>query len=183
MKNRLLRWLPSALLITALVALAVGYLLHFGASTVLSQSMSPTFQRGDLVVTRLVAATDLRVGDVPAIVPPGGTTPFVHRITAIHTGTGAPTVSTKGDANPAPDAGFERLTTTRVPVVVAVLPRLGWPGLFIHGRRARSLLITLIGLTSTAIAVGMVLHVPAPLALTPPTLTLGVPDEHPHDRP
>lgn len=172
MTYRLLRWLPSALLVTALIALAIGHLmLHLSASTVISQSMSPTFQRGDLVVTRLVAATDLRVGDVPAIVPPGGTTPYVHRITAIHTGTGAPTLSTKGDANPAADAGLERLTTARVPVVVAVLPRLGWPGLFIHGQWARSLLLTLIGLMTTAIAVRMVLRVPAPPALTPPALT------------
>ena len=129
--------------------------------------MSPTFSRGDLVVTRLVKVADLQVGDVPALVPPGGTTPYVHRITKIHTGSGALILTTKGDANPAPDAWPERLTTAHVPIVVGVVPGLGQPGLLVHGRRGKALLIMLIGLLATVTAVGMVLRVPAPSAPTP----------------
>jgi len=170
--RRLLRWLPSTLLVIALLVLAAGHLLlHLGASTVLSQSMSPTFHRGDLLVTRLVQVADLRVGDVPALLPPGGTTPYVHRIAMIRTGTGAPVLTTKGDANPVPDAWSERVTSARVPVVVGVLPGLGRPGLLVRGRRGEALLVTLIGLLATVNAVRMVLHVPAPPALTPPALT------------
>ena len=144
----------------ALLGIGFGRLvLHLGTSTVLSESMAPTYHRGDVVITRLVDAASLRIGDVPALVPPGLSNAYVHRIVRMHDVNGVPVLTTKGDANPVADAWSERLTTVRVPVVFAVVPGVGRAGLFIRDQFTRALFIALLGLFVTACAVREVLRV------------------------
>ena len=152
--------LPFVVLTIALLGIGFGRLvLHLGTSTVLSESMAPTFHRGDVVITRLVDVASLRIGDVPALIPPGGSNAYVHRIVGVHDVNGVPVLTTKGDGNPIADAWSERLTTARVPVVVAVVPGLGRAGLFVHDQFTRALFIALLGLFITACAVREVLRV------------------------
>lgn len=152
--------LPFVVLTIALLCFGFGRLvLHLGASTVLSDSMAPAWHRGDVVITRLVRGSSLRIGDVPALVPPGYTNAYVHRIVGVHDVEGVPVLTTKGDANPVADAWSERLTTARVPVVVGVVPGLGRASLLLHDPLARALFIAMLGLFITAYAVREVLRV------------------------
>ena len=79
---------------------------------------------------------------------------------AVDRSTGAAVLRTRGDANTADDAWSARLTTTKVPVVVAVAPGLGRLTLLVQDPRTRALLIALLGLVVTTLAVREVLHLP-----------------------
>lgn len=61
-----------------------------------SNSMIPTFQRGDILVLQGVPPKDLKIGDIIVFSPPGHETPIVHRIIKINPDG---TFQTKGDAN------------------------------------------------------------------------------------
>ena len=90
---------------------------------VLSGSMRPGIQPGDLAVVQPVRISKLRVGEVVAYLPPGRATPVVHRIVSID----AHGMVTKGDANPVADPwGRVRTQQTSVDRLVAVLPKVGW---------------------------------------------------------
>jgi len=74
--------------------------------TVLTGSMTPTFQPGDLVVVRPTAVEKLHIGDVVTFQPQSGVATLVtHRIIMInHDAQGnVETIQTQGDANNAPD--------------------------------------------------------------------------------
>jgi signal peptidase I len=151
-------------LVLCAVALALGgtaahVLLGFGASLVLSDSMAPTFSRGDLVVTRLVVVEAIQVGDVPALVPPDHTDTYVHRIaTRTRTVDGGVVITTRGDANPAPDAWTALLDGgERVPVVVAQLPAPAVLTRLAADPLLRIAGIALLGLFATALAAREVL--------------------------
>ena len=150
----------TGLALLALVAVA-RLVLHVGVAPVLSDSMVPTFSAGDLVVTRLVDARDLRVGDVPAVVPPGESSPYVHRIVEVRPGA-RPVLVTRGDANGVADPWRAELTTEQVPVVVASVPAVGHLLVALGSSSSRALLVALLGLAVTALAVSQVLLVPAP---------------------
>ena len=175
------RWRrPGVLLLSGLLlALAAGrVLLGVGASAVLSDSMAPAYQRGDLVVTRRVDASSLQVGDVPVLLAPGRDRPVVHRIVERRGTAGSPVVRTKGDANPAVDAHTSRVTGDTVPVVVALVPGLGRLAAGPDDPRRRALLVAVAGLLLTALAVRGVLRtlpVDAPPLLSHPTSPEGTP--------
>jgi len=173
--RRAWRRVPLALVCGAIAACVVGrLLLGFGVSWVASDSMSPAFHRGDLVLTRLVDAAALQVGDVPVIVPPGESASYVHRIVALDTSAGAPVLRTRGDANGADDAWSARLTTPQAPLVIGVAPGLGRLALLAQEPRSRALLVALIGLLVTALAVREVLL--PPKTVPPARLTTPVPE-------
>lgn len=67
--------------------------------TVLSGSMRPTAQPGDLAITEGVPTTSLHVGDVIVFMPPNATVPVLHRIASRE----GNVVTTKGDANSVAD--------------------------------------------------------------------------------
>lgn len=74
---------------------------------VLSGSMEPEIQAGDLIICRQTPASDVNTGDVISFFDPdgNGTSVVSHRVTAIATdATGQPVFTTKGDANNVDDA-------------------------------------------------------------------------------
>lgn len=74
---------------------------------VLSDSMNPEIQSGDLIVCHEVSAADVQVGDVISFFDPegNGTSVVSHRVTAITTDeSGQPVFTTKGDANNVEDS-------------------------------------------------------------------------------
>lgn len=144
-----------------LVFLAVGVvapLLHIGFSPVLTGSMRPAYAPGDLLITVPADVSSLRPGQIAVFTPPGESVPFAHRITAIAGTPDQPALTTKGDANPAPDSWRAVLTQAQVPVVVVAVPSVGTPLLWIQNPIQRALLTGLFGLSITGSAVWWILR-------------------------
>ncbi len=104
---------------------AVGMALGYRLSPVLSGSMRPTYASGDAVITRSVPVSSIRPGMIVEFVPPGETSPFAHRVLTVSGSPSNPVVTTKGDANPVPDAWHIRLSHPVAQEVVGVVPLVG----------------------------------------------------------
>lgn len=119
------RLLTGALVVVGAAILAVGLGarvadLHF--QTVLSGSMRPAINPGDLAVTQGVPVGSIRVGDVIAFIPPAESEPVLHRVASLANGV----VTTKGDANTVPDPWHVTLSGATAYRLVAVVPYAGW---------------------------------------------------------
>lgn len=104
-------WALTALMVACLAlasaVVVVPRLIGAVPLTVLTGSMRPTIQPGDLVVSRRVDANDLRIGDVITFQPVNGDPTLVtHRVIDLTRNAQGETVSvlTRGDANGADDA-------------------------------------------------------------------------------
>ncbi len=104
------------------LALALGTPMPIVA--VESNSMVPTFSRGDILVLVGVPDGGAAVGDIIVYLPDGHQTPIVHRVIAINDDG---SLQTKGDAN-ANQFEFERRIDYRQirGKEVLVIPFLGW---------------------------------------------------------
>lgn len=121
-----------ALLLTAAVAtflfLAVGpRFLPYQTSTMLTGSMSPLINPGDVVVSARIPVSDLQVGDVITYsIPIDDHKIETHRVISIERdAAGATSVITKGDANQAVDPWVAALNEDYIYKNVAVVPYLG----------------------------------------------------------
>jgi signal peptidase len=125
--GRLLRDVVLVLGVIATIALALLIaFVHIHFMRVASPSMEPTIGVGDVVVVRQQAAMDLRPGQVVVLpVPDEGGVMYVHRITKVRLNDGQVIVTTKGDANPAPDPWELRIDSADVPLVVGQIPMPG----------------------------------------------------------
>ncbi|WP_457973949.1 signal peptidase I [Arthrobacter sp. D1-17] len=149
--------------VVAIVFLAtcvVAPLLHIGYSPVLTGSMRPAFAPGDLLITAPKDVGDLQPGQVAVFTPPGESTPYAHRITAIAGTREHPVLTTKGDANPAADKWRARLDQAQVPVVVASVPQVGGALLWAQNPVHRAIFTALFGLSLTATSVIWILRAP-----------------------
>lgn len=124
------RWRTAAALGAAAV-LIVGPMALRGiwgvtASAVLTGSMRPAVQPGDLILTRRVPATELAVGDVAILDVPGHSI-LAHRIVEVRLDDGGSVVvRTRGDANPLPEEPVLIDPTASVAVMVGRVPALGY---------------------------------------------------------
>jgi signal peptidase len=156
------------LLVVAFCALGLaGYQVETGqwhATPVLSGSMRPAMQPGDVVVTQRVAISDLRVRDVLVFHPPNeGDRMMVHRIVKLTVKGGTTSITTWGDANPVADPTVSSLAGTNAYRVARVIPLFGYPAMWLqNGRR---------GLLS--IALGVILLIAS-------AVTVLRPDKHPN---
>lgn len=141
------------LLMLALSALAMaGYQTtsgHWHATPVLSGSMRPGLQPGDVVVTQRVPITDLTVRDVIVFQPPeAGARQTVHRIVNLTVKDGTTSITMRGDANTADDPAKLSLSGTTAYRVTRVVPLLGYPAIWLqngsHGRLAMVLGVMLL---------------------------------------
>jgi signal peptidase len=99
---------------------------------VTSSSMSPTFERGHLLILQSRAPDSIHVGDV--VVYNGAwhaSAPVVHRVIQIEYVDGEYRYYTQGDANDTPDPGY-RLYDDIVGVVVGAVPWIGNITLFLQ---------------------------------------------------
>lgn len=126
--------LMSRVLVTIIVAstlAAVGVLAGQAAgkwriAPVLSGSMAPSFDQGDLVMAEPIDKAALRPGDVLLFnAPIEGSPAVVHRISARTVVNGEPVFNTKGDANKAPDVWTIRVNGESAWRVTHVLPMVG----------------------------------------------------------
>lgn len=102
---RILTWAALALAIVVFALVAIGPRTGtYRLATVLSDSMKPHWEAGDVVVSRPIAARDLKVGDVITFnAPIDGRPSITHRVISLTEPGDHPVVRTKGDANNAED--------------------------------------------------------------------------------
>ncbi|MDW5596000.1 signal peptidase I [Conexibacter stalactiti] len=155
----LLSWLAVALACALALLMVALRLAGWQPLAVLSDSMAPALREGDLIVVEQVPARTVAPGDVIAFARPrhAGET-LTHRVVAVR-GAGGDggdggrlAVTTRGDANPAP----ERWTIARdgeVGVVRARLPRVGALAAPLRGELSRAA----VTITVTAIVTGAAL--------------------------
>lgn len=122
--------LTLSLLLAALVFLflAVGpRFLNYQTSTMLTGSMSPGINPGDVVVSVKTPVSELKVGDVITYsIPIDDHRIETHRVASINRdSSGATSVTTKGDANPGPDPWTAVLSEDHVYTEAGVVPFLG----------------------------------------------------------
>lgn len=128
----------SGLLLAVVTLAAVGaaaavVFCNLSIASVLSPSMEPAFGAGDAVVTRALATTRVKRGDVVVLPLPGSPGQrYVHRVFTVSSEGGATTVRTKGDANAAPDTWTLQVTSAQVPLVVAHVDEVGRMGLWLN---------------------------------------------------
>lgn len=129
---RVLRRIPNIALtfgailgVFCAVAAVLALVLDLRVLAFRSGSMAPTIGTGDLAVSRVVPASEVRTGDV-VTVPTASGSLVTHRVVQIdHRGTKA-TLVLRGDANAVPDAATYEID--RASVVLFSVPKLGYVG-------------------------------------------------------
>jgi signal peptidase len=125
------RWLTRALVGTAVLAFAVlalgPHLLGYRTMTMLTGSMAPAIDPGDVVITTPLAVEDVTAGMIISYhIPVGDHRVVTHRVLSVdHATDGTVTVRTKGDANDHPDPWTAVLQGDTAYQVQAVIPELG----------------------------------------------------------
>lgn len=110
-------------MVTLVGAFASAQFLHLSMQPVLTGSMRPGIQPGDLALLRPVPSQEIRDGDIIAYLPPDRSVPVMHRIVSL-TPEG---IVTKGDANSVTDPwGRVRPRSATVERLVAVVPKVGF---------------------------------------------------------
>lgn len=128
----------AALLVLALGVLAVcGFQTATGrwhATPVLSGSMRPGLQPGDVVVTHRVPVSDLHVRDVIVFHSPDEAHSLtVHRIVKLRVRNGTTVITTRGDANTVNDPAVTSLSGASAYRVARVVPLVGYPAVWMSG--------------------------------------------------
>ena len=131
------RVLSTLMVLVAFGALAfAGYQVKTGqwhATPVLSGSMRPGLQPGDVVVTQRVPISDLQVRDVVVFYPPNETRhQTVHRIVKLTVKGGTTSITTWGDANQVADPGISSLRGSTAYRMVRVVPLVGYPAVWLQ---------------------------------------------------
>ena len=125
------RWSVRLLVVTAVAAFAVlaagPHLLGYRTMTMLTASMAPGIDPGDVVITTPLAVTDVTEGMVISYhIPIDDHRVVTHRVTDVQHGPdGSVTVQTMGDANDHPDPWSAVLQGDTAYQVRAVVPDLG----------------------------------------------------------
>lgn len=128
--GRVVHIITSLMLIAAaagFLLLAVGpHVFGYRTATMLTGSMSPGINPGDVVVTVPTPVRDLAVGDIITYhIPVGDHRVETHRIIKVVNTDGRVSVVTKGDANNGADPWTASLNGDTVSKVKAVVPHLG----------------------------------------------------------
>ncbi len=143
--------IASVILLAISIYIATNILVVYALGTktpftvVTSGSMRPTLMEGDLLIVRGVSnPNSLKEGDIIVFRYKFSDKPVVHRIVKIiRTQDGSVYYQTKGDANPAPDAGYRTIEDI-LGVVAFRIPKLGYVFWFFHTTEGRTLALLLI---------------------------------------
>ena len=108
-------------------ALASAY-FGFNIFTVMSGSMRPYMAPGDEILTDVVSAHDVKVGDVIISINPDNFESISHRVISKTTTDNVHyTITTKGDENPVADSpALTFHTNAPIRKVIAVVPKVGY---------------------------------------------------------
>lgn len=114
-----------------------------GVTTVLTGSMRPAIDPGDLVITKTADASTIRVGDV-VVVDAAGLS-VAHRVVETRPVSGLNRFTTQGDANAEIDRDPVIVSPThQVPRVIFRIPEVGSPLAFLASADAQRLAVTLL---------------------------------------
>ena len=117
----------AIIIVAVAVAVAGGVMGWWRAETVLTGSMRPAINPGDVEILDREPTRDVRAGQVVAFHPPKWRATVTHRVVAVTHSRSGTFIVTKGDANDARDPwGRVRIEGARVWVVRVVVPRLGY---------------------------------------------------------
>ncbi|MBM3304186.1 MAG: signal peptidase I [Candidatus Aenigmarchaeota archaeon] len=116
------------------LGIIIAYAINLGLSVALntsmpvvaveSNSMVPTFSRGDILFLVGKNTSELKVWDIIVYSPEGQSVPIVHRIIAMNPDG---TFQTKGDANAGQLAFEKRVEPAEIRgVVIFIIPFVGW---------------------------------------------------------
>ncbi len=118
----------AAAVATVAVVWFIGGLFGVRPVAVSGPSMPPTYHVGDLVIVQEVAAPEISIGDV--VLYRHGSIDVVHRVIDIAVDGGALVFVTQGDGNNVADEPF--IAPDELGRVVAVVPKVGWPSVFVR---------------------------------------------------
>jgi len=114
--------------------------------TVLTGSMAPRIQPGDVVVTRGVDSlneSSFSIGDIIAFLPyPDDPTVVIHRIIGITVTTGEVHYVTQGDNNDSPDPWGPVAASHVRGEVIYIVPKIGYAKVWL-GEHARSVVVVI----------------------------------------
>jgi signal peptidase len=131
--------LGAGMLIAATLPMAFG----MRPFTVLSGSMEPALDTGDMVVDRQIAPADARPGDIVTFKDPQGQGRMLtHRLRTVSISAGTARMTTKGDANDTTESWTVPANGT-IGRVAYRLPMLGYALSVTHGRNGKLLFIVL----------------------------------------
>jgi signal peptidase len=143
------------LAVALFLALAIGpRLLGYQTLTMLTGSMAPLINPGDVVVTAPVPTRDIKVGDIITYhIPVEDQRVETHRVTEVRANAdGSTAVKTKGDANNGVDPWTATITGPTVDRHVVTIPHIG---AVIRGVRERVVLNILIYGAPAVLVIGM----------------------------
>ncbi len=130
-------WAALSVVVMAFVFLAIGPKTGaYRVSVVLSDSMKPHWEAGDVIIATPERPDQVRVGQVISFNPPiDGRPSITHRVIEVTASGATPVIRTKGDANSAPDEwGSVRLDHGPVYRTRTAVPNLGWALAFLRSR-------------------------------------------------
>lgn len=142
LKMRAKRFRQVAFIVVALaVAISPAILTSqygFGFSPILTGSMQPSANPGDVYLTRLQPSSNLKVGDVIAVINQSTGVYYSHRIIEIRDYNGALRIVTKGDANESADRDpFIVSPYAEVSKVIETIPYIGRPMVYMNTEQGR----------------------------------------------
>jgi signal peptidase len=148
--RRLMGWACGVALLAAVIAamlVLLPSLVGLQRYAIVSGSMTGTYDRGSLVLDRVVPVADLKVGDAITYKPPRGAGPdhlITHRIAWIgHDSAGGRVYRTKGDANATADPWTFSLSGPGQARVTASVPYVGFVLMAISRKDVRTWVIVL----------------------------------------
>lgn len=147
-----MRTLNRVLTILLLIGVTAGVLAIAGpvtgryhASTVLTGSMRPTIDPGDVVVSTPLSRDDVKVGDVVTFQQPDGTGTVTHRVVKLDHVDGKLKVTTKGDANDAADTYDVKFIGDTAWRTRLVIPKVGYTFVWVRAILEQKLYLPIIG--------------------------------------
>ncbi len=141
-------WIGWGLLIGLIVAVTVPAAFGLHPMTVLTGSMRPTIQPGDMVVDEPIPASEIRVGDIVTFQDPHADRTITHRIRKIEISEGQARATTRGDANDTVEK-WQIPVDGKVGRVAYTVPKIGYPVTWSHTRNGRLAMVSLPALLLT----------------------------------
>lgn len=140
-----------------LIGAAVGVLAVLGpttgwyrTTTVLSGSMQPTINPGDVIVVVPTGSDNVRPGDIVTFQLPDGNGTVTHRVTSVERRDGKLNVNTKGDANEAADTQAVTFVDDTAWRTKLVIPKVGYALVAVRAILEQRLYPAVIGLLIAA---------------------------------